>query len=174
MRQVGIRPDAIHFSAPDLHPGGCTWSPALGAFIVTSQKQGKLVLVELDGRCVDLLDHPLLVTSMAVRERDGRADGVDCCDALARCICVSHTVALRVYVAHATVDRVWWVPCLLTPLSSYRVASNSSKAPIHSRSPDPRISAYVSHSGTASATSTATATSTGCVTQRCSRRTPEC
>ena len=73
MRQVGIRPDAIHFSAPDLHPGGCTWSPALGAFLVTSQKQGKLVLVELDGRCVDLLDHPLLVTSMAVRERDGRA-----------------------------------------------------------------------------------------------------
>lgn len=73
MRHVGLRPDAIRFSCPDLHPGGCTWSPALGAFIVSSQKQGKLVLVEMDGRCVDLLDHPLLVTSTAVRERDGKA-----------------------------------------------------------------------------------------------------
>jgi len=73
MRQVGLRPDAIRFSCPELHPGGCTWSPALGAFLVSSQKQGKLVLVEMDGRCVDLLDHPLLITSTAVRERDGRA-----------------------------------------------------------------------------------------------------
>jgi hypothetical protein len=73
MRQVGLRPDAIRFSCPDLHPGGCTWSPALGAFIVSSQKQGKLVLVEMDGRCVDLLDHPLLITSTAVHERDGKA-----------------------------------------------------------------------------------------------------
>ncbi|MEN9667713.1 MAG: hypothetical protein RLZZ326_4076, partial [Planctomycetota bacterium] len=30
MRQVGLRPDAIRFSCPELHPGGCTWSPALG------------------------------------------------------------------------------------------------------------------------------------------------
>ena len=73
MRHVGLRPDAIRFSCPELHPGGCTWSAALGAFLVSSQKQGKLVLVEMDGRCVDLLDHPLLITSTAVRERDGKA-----------------------------------------------------------------------------------------------------
>lgn len=65
--------ETIRFSAPDLHPGGCTWSSALGAFLVCSLRQGKLVLVEMDGRCVDLLDHPLLVTSTAVRERDGKA-----------------------------------------------------------------------------------------------------
>ena len=61
-----VAPDAIRFSCPELHPGGCTWSQALGAFLVSSQKQGKLVLVEMDGRCVDLLDHPLLITSTAV------------------------------------------------------------------------------------------------------------
>ena len=63
----------IRFAAPGLHPGGFTWSEALGAFLVCSQRQGKLVLVEKDGRCVDLLDHADLVTSMAVRERDGKA-----------------------------------------------------------------------------------------------------
>lgn len=73
MRQVALRPDAIRFRCPDLHPGGCTWSAALGAFLVSSRRLGKLVLVEMDGRCVDLLDHPLLITSMAVREREGRA-----------------------------------------------------------------------------------------------------
>lgn len=65
--------ETIRFSAPDLHPGGGTWSTALGAFLVCSLRQGKLVLVEMDGRCVDLLDHPLLVTATAVRERDGKA-----------------------------------------------------------------------------------------------------
>lgn len=73
MQPVGLRPDSIRFHSPDLHPGGGTWSAALGAFIVCSQRHGGLVLVELDGRCVELLDHPLLVTSTAVRERDGRA-----------------------------------------------------------------------------------------------------
>ena len=68
------RPAApIRFTAPGLHPGGLAWSSALGAFLVCSQRHGKLVLVEKDGRCVDLLDHPDLVTSTAVRERDGRA-----------------------------------------------------------------------------------------------------
>lgn len=65
--------EPIRFSSPGLHPGGFTWSPALGAFLVCSQRIGKLALVEMDGRCVDLLDHPSLVTSMAVRERDGKA-----------------------------------------------------------------------------------------------------
>ena len=66
-------PGPIRFRSPGLHPGGFTHSAALGAFIVCSQRLGKLVLVEMDGRCVDLLDHPDLVTSTAVRERDGRA-----------------------------------------------------------------------------------------------------
>lgn len=73
MTQPHRGPAPIRFHSPSLHPGGFAWSAPLGAFIVCSQRHGKLVLVEMDGRCVDLLDHPDLVTSTAVRERDGRA-----------------------------------------------------------------------------------------------------
>lgn len=73
MKETRRNAAPIRFHSPGLHPGGFTHSAALGAFIVCSQRLGKLVLVEMDGRCVDLLDHPDLVTSTAVRERDGRA-----------------------------------------------------------------------------------------------------
>ncbi len=65
-------PKRIAFTADRQYPEGIAYAPTLEQFLISSVTQGKVGMVDLNGRYSDLLTDPRLISGTGVKVRDGK------------------------------------------------------------------------------------------------------
>ncbi|MFD2570733.1 gluconolaconase [Spirosoma soli] len=65
-------PERIQFSSDRLYPEGITYAPSIDRFLVSSLTQGKVGVVDPNGRYADFISDNRLISSLGMKVRDGR------------------------------------------------------------------------------------------------------